>query len=82
MFFIKDHKFLEFSKSQSLTSKIHQFDYEYISAVQCTGERGQMSKLEKVATMHNCNLLGVWCFLYRCKNNLRKRLTKAYMFVK
>ena len=82
MFFTKNHKFLEFSKSQSKTSKIHQFDYEYISAVRCTGERGQMTKLEKVATMHNCNFMGVWCFLYLCKNNLQKTLTKANMFVK
>ena len=81
-FLPKYHKFLEFSKSQSKTSKIHHFDYEYISAVFCTGERGQMAKLEKLATMHNCNFMGGCCFLYLCKNNLQKKLIKANMFVK
>ena len=36
-----------------------------------------MTKLEKVATMHNCNFMGGWCFLHLCKNNLQKTLTKA-----
>ena len=82
MFFTKNHKFLEFSKSQYWTSKIHQFDYEYISAVRCTGEREQMTKLEREATVHNCNFIGGRWFLYLCKNNLQKTLTKANMFVK
>ena len=58
MFLTKNHKFLEFSKSQSKTSKIHLIDYEYISAVRCTSESGQKTKLEKVATRHNCNFIG------------------------
>ena len=41
-----------------------------------------MTKLEKVATMRNCNFMGGWCFLNHCKNNLQKTLTKANMFVK
>ena len=81
MFLTKNHKFLEFSKSQSYTSKIQQFDYEYTSAVRCTNEWGIMTKLEKVAS-HNCNFMGGWCFLYLCKNNLQKTPTKAIMFVK
>ena len=82
MFLTKNHKFLEFSRSQSKSSTIRQFDYEYISAVRCTGERGQMTKLEKVATRHNCNFMGGGCFLYLWKNNLQLTLTKANMFVK
>ena len=82
MIFYQKSQISGISKSQSWTSKIHQFDYEYISAVRCTGERGQMTKLEKVATMQNCNFMGGWCFLYLCKNNLQKTLTKANMFVK
>ena len=78
----QSHKFLEFLKSQSKTSKIQQYAREYISAVRCTSERGQMTKLEKVATSHNCNFMGGWCFLYLCKNNLQKKLTKVIMFVK
>ena len=82
MFLTKNHKFLEFSKSQSYTSKIQQVDNEYISAVQFTSERGKMTKLKKVATSDNCNFMGGWWFLYLCKNNLQKTLTKAIMFVK
>ena len=86
MFCTKSHKFLEFSKSQSETSKIHQFDYGYISAVRCTGESGQMTKLETVATMHNSNFMGgggggLMLFV-PLQNNLQKTLTKANMSVK
>ena len=77
----KNDKFLEFSKSLSLTLNIQQFDYEYIATVQCTSEKGQMTKVEKVANSHNCNFMGVGV-LYLCKNNLLKTLTKAIMFVK
>ena len=41
-----------------------------------------MIKLEKVATMHNCNFMGGGVLLYLCKNNLQKTLIKANMFVK
>ena len=78
MFLTQNHKFLELSKSKS--SKIQQFDYEYVSAVRCTSERGQMTKLEKIATSRNCNFMGVGGFLYLCKNNLQKKLTKASMY--
>ena len=77
MFLTKNHKFLEFSKSQSWALKIHQFHYEYISVVRCTGERGQMTKLEKVATRHNCNFMrGVFVPLQE------QYAEKANMFVK
>ena len=82
MFLTKNHKFLEFLKILSYTSKIQQFGYEYISAVRCTHEKRQMAKLEKVAISHNFNFRGWWCFLYLCKIDLHKTLTKAIMFVK
>ena len=41
-----------------------------------------MTKLEKEATMHYCNFIGGWCFLYFCKNNLQKTLTKANVVCK
>ena len=37
-----------------------------------------MTKLEKVATMHNCNFMGGLCFLYLCKNNLKEKANKSY----
>ena len=81
-FLPKITNFWNFQKvSLRLQRYVHQFDYASISAMRCTGERGQMTKLEKVATMHNCNFMG-GCFLYLCKNNLQKTLTKANMFVK
>ena len=58
MFLAKNHNFLEFSKSQSYTSKIQPFGYEYVSAVRCTSEREQMTNLEKVTNNHNCNFTG------------------------
>ena len=60
----KNHKFLEFSKSLSKTSKKQQFDYEHISAVRCKSERGQLTTLEKVASGHNYNFRGCWCFFF------------------
>ena len=41
-----------------------------------------MTKLEKVAISHNFNFRGWLCFLYLCKNNLQKTLTKGILFVK
>ena len=62
MFLTKNRKFLEFSKSLSYTSEMQHNDYENISAVQCTCERGQMTKFNKVATTHNCDFRGVGVF--------------------
>ena len=78
MFLTKFHKFLEFSKSQSSTSAIQQFDYEYVSAVRCTSKRGQMTKLEKVATSRNCNFMGGLVFFVLPQGQFAKKpLTKA-----
>ena len=77
MFFTKNHKFLEFSKSQSKISKIHQFDYEYISAVRCTGDWGQMTNLEKVATMHNCNFIGGLVLFVPLKEHFAENANKS-----
>ena len=64
MFLTKSHKFLEFSKSLSLTLKIQQFGYEYMYAVRCIREKRQMTKLEKVAISYNFNFRGWWCLFF------------------
>ena len=74
----KNHKFLEFSKRYSSSVMI----YEYINAVRCIHGKRQMTKLETVTISHNFNFWGWWWFLYLCKNNLLKTLTKVIMFFK
>ena len=41
-----------------------------------------MTKLEIVATMHNCNFMGVVAFGTSARTIWQKTLTKANMFVK
>ena len=77
MFLTQNHKFLELSKSKS--SKIQQFDYEYVSAVRCTSERGQMTKLEKIATSRNCNFMGGWWFFVPLQEQFAEN-AKASMY--
>ena len=60
---------------------VQQFGSEYISAARCIRGKRIMAKLEKVAISHNFNFRGRWCFLYQCKNDLLKTLTKVIMFV-
>ena len=71
----KNHKFLEFSKSQSQTSKIRHISYENISAVQCTNEREQKTKLDKVPISQIANFrgAGVFGFFTSAKTVFRKR---------
>ena len=45
---------LEFSKKSALDFKKQHFDYESISAIGCTSEGGQITKLDMVAISHNC----------------------------
>ena len=58
MFLTKIRELLEFSKSLCQTSKIQHIDCESISTVLCTSERGQMTKLDKVATNKNFKFEG------------------------
>ena len=47
MFLIKNREFLDFSKSLFKTSKIQHIDYENISTVLCTTERGHITKIRQ-----------------------------------
>ena len=40
-----------------------------------------MTKLEKVATSHNCNFMGCWCFL-PLKEQFAKNANKSYHICK
>ena len=82
VFLIINHKFLEFLKSLSKTSKIQHIDYENISTVLCTSERGQMTKFNKIATNQNFKFEGWVVFFATLQKQVAEKANKSYHICK
>ena len=54
----------------------------YSSAVECTSERGLMTKLEKEATSHNCNFMGVIGFFVPLQEQFAENANKSHHICK